>query len=149
MRAILDTPIHLRTMSNLPEKNLPNMGKTVYEALSLWCKGSPAAWVFDNPTDNIDLEGAKIIGFDYTEVIEDSKTREPIIQYLLHRMESLIDGRPFIYVMDEFWKVLEGKGVEGLCQEQAKDHSKTKWFRHLCHAKSAGCAQQRHLSRAH
>ncbi|MFN3496140.1 MAG: hypothetical protein ACK40L_16695, partial [Hydrogenophaga sp.] len=66
--------------------------------------------------------GASIIGFDYTEVIEDARTREPIIQYLLHRMESLIDGRPFIYVMDEFWKVLEGKG--GL-KEFAKNKQKT------------------------
>ena len=66
--------------------------------------------MFDNPNDNIHFGGSSIIGFDYTEVIEDGKTREPIIQYLFHRMESLIDGRPFIYVMDEFWKVLEGSG---------------------------------------
>jgi type IV secretion system protein VirB4 len=122
VRAILDTPMHLRTMTNL-QKSLPNMGEnSLFEALSIWCKGGPAAWVFDNPSDNINLEGANIIGFDYTEVIEDSKTREPIIQYLLHRMDSLIDGRPFIYVMDEFWKVLEGKG--GL-KDFAKNKQKT------------------------
>lgn len=122
VRAILDTPLHLRSMSNL-QKSLPNMGaNSLFECLSVWCKGGPSAWVFDNPKDEIDLNGAKIIGFDYTEVIEDGKTREPIIQYLLHRMESLIDGRPFIYVMDEFWKVLEGKG--GL-KEFAKNKQKT------------------------
>ena len=37
-------------------------------------------------------------------------------------METLIDGRPFIYVMDEFWKVLEGKG--GL-KDFAKNKQKT------------------------
>ncbi|GLS15932.1 MULTISPECIES: VirB4 family type IV secretion/conjugal transfer ATPase [Hydrogenophaga] len=122
VRAILDTPVHLRTMTNL-RKSLPNMGEgSLYESLSIWCKGGPSAWVFDNPTDNIEFGNANIIGFDYTEVIEDSKTREPIIQYLLHRMESLIDGRPFIYVMDEFWKVLEGKG--GL-KDFAKNKQKT------------------------
>ena len=78
--------------------------------------------MFDNPSDNIEFGSANIIGFDYTEVIEDGRTREPIIQYLLHRMESLIDGRPFIYVMDEFWKVLEGKG--GL-KDFAKNKQKT------------------------
>lgn len=122
VRAILDTPRHLRTMSNL-RKSLPNMGEgSLYEALSVWCQGGPSAWVFDNPSDNIEFGSANIIGFDYTEVIEDSRTREPIIQYLLHRMESLIDGRPFIYVMDEFWKVLEGKG--GL-KDFAKNKQKT------------------------
>lgn len=122
VRAILDTPRHLRTMSNL-RKSLPNMGEgSLYEALSVWCQGGPSAWVFDNPSDSIDFGNANIIGFDYTEVIEDARTREPIIQYLLHRMESLIDGRPFIYVMDEFWKVLEGKG--GL-KDFAKNKQKT------------------------
>lgn len=122
VRAILDTPRHLRTLSNL-RKSLPNMGEgSLYEALSVWCQGGPSAWVFDNPSDNIEFGSANIIGFDYTEVIEDGRTREPIIQYLLHRMESLIDGRPFIYVMDEFWKVLEGKG--GL-KDFAKNKQKT------------------------
>ncbi|MFV0679067.1 VirB4 family type IV secretion/conjugal transfer ATPase [Ottowia sp.] len=119
VRAILDTPLHLRTMTNL-RKSLPNMGEnSLYEALSIWCQDGPSAWVFDNPSDSIEFGNANIIGFDYTEVIEDSKTREPIIQYLLHRMEGLIDGRPFIYVMDEFWKVLEGKG-------ELKDFAKNK-----------------------
>ena len=42
--------------------------------------------------------------------------------YLLHRLEALIDGRPLIYVMDEFWKILDGKG--GL-KEFAKNKQKT------------------------
>lgn len=122
VRAMLDTPLHLRTLSNL-RNSLPNMGEgSLYEALSVWCQGGPCAWVFDNPRDNIEFGNANIIGFDYTEVIEDSRTREPIIQYLLQRMESLIDGRPFIYVMDEFWKVLEGNG--GL-KDFAKNKQKT------------------------
>jgi len=41
---------------------------------------------------------------------------------LLHRLEALIDGRPLIYVMDEFWKILDGKG--GL-KEFAKNKQKT------------------------
>ncbi len=122
VRSMLDTPMHLRTMTNL-RKSLTNMGEnSLYDSLSVWCQGGPAGWVFDNPRDVIDFGQANIIGFDYTEVIEDSKTREPIIQYLLHRMEQLIDGRPFIYVMDEFWKVLEGRG--GL-KDFAKNKQKT------------------------
>lgn len=48
--------------------------------------------------------------------------RVPVINYLLHRLEALIDGRPLIYVMDEFWKILDGKG--GL-KEFAKNKQKT------------------------
>jgi type IV secretion system protein VirB4 len=48
--------------------------------------------------------------------------RVPVINYLLHRLEELIDGRPLIYVMDEFWKILDGEG--GL-KEFAKNKQKT------------------------
>jgi type IV secretion system protein VirB4 len=78
--------------------------------------------VFDNPVDTIDLEKASIIGFDYTDIIDNPEVRVPVINYLLHRLEALIDGRPLIYVMDEFWKILDGKG--GL-KEFAKNKQKT------------------------
>jgi type IV secretion system protein VirB4 len=72
--------------------------------------------------DTIDLQKANIIGFDYTDIIDNPEVRVPVINYLLHRLEALIDGRPLIYVMDEFWKILDGKG--GL-KEFAKNKQKT------------------------
>lgn len=82
----------------------------------------PLGWVFDNPVDTIDLEKANIIGFDYTDVIDNPEIRVPVINYLLHRLEALIDGRPLIYVMDEFWKILDGGGA---LKEFAKNKQKT------------------------
>jgi len=55
-------------------------------------------------------------------VIEPPRVRDPVIGYLIHRMEELIDGRRFIYIMDEFWKILDGEG--GL-KEFAKNKQKT------------------------
>src|SRR3546814_9433148 len=59
---------------------------------------------------------------DYTDIIDNPEVRVPVINYLLHRLEELIDGRPLIYVMDEFWKILDGSG--GL-KEFAKNKQKT------------------------
>lgn len=119
---ILDTPMHLRTMTNF-QKSLPNMGDDgLYSRLRRWTSGSSLGWVFDNPIDTVDLSRANIIGFDYTDVIDNPEVRVPVINYLLHRLESLIDGRPLIYVMDEFWKILDGGG--GL-KEFAKNKQKT------------------------
>ncbi|MFK2905903.1 VirB4 family type IV secretion/conjugal transfer ATPase [Dyella ginsengisoli] len=119
---ILDTPMHLRTMTNF-QKSLPNMGDDgLYIRMRKWTAGSSLGWVFDNPVDTIDLEKANIIGFDYTDIIDNPEVRAPVINYLLHRLEALIDGRPLIYVMDEFWKILDGKG--GL-KEFAKNKQKT------------------------
>ncbi|CAH2708960.1 Type IV secretion system protein virB4 [Xanthomonas campestris pv. nigromaculans] len=122
VEGMLDTPMHLRSMSNF-RKSLPNMGDDgLYARLRRWTTGNSLGWVFDNPVDTIDLTRASIIGFDYTDVIDNAEVRVPVINYLLHRLEALIDGRPLIYVMDEFWKILDGKG--GL-KEFAKNKQKT------------------------
>ena len=120
--SMLDTPMHLRTMGNF-QKSLPNLGDDgLYARLRRWTCGNSLGWVFDNPVDTVDLGRASIIGFDYTDVIDNPEVRVPVINYLLHRLESLIDGRPLIYVMDEFWKILDGEG--GL-KEFAKNKQKT------------------------
>ena len=119
---MLDTPMHLRNMTNF-QKSLPNMGDDgLFVRMRKWTAGNSLGWVFDNPVDTIDLQKANIIGFDYTEIIDNPEVRVPVINYLLHRLEALIDGRPLIYVMDEFWKILDGKG--GL-KEFAKNKQKT------------------------
>lgn len=122
VRAILDTPMHLRSMTNF-YKSLPNLGDdSLYARIRKWTNLGSLGWVFDNPVDTVDLSKANIIGFDYTEVIDNAEVRTPVINYLIHRLEELIDGRPLIYVMDEFWKILDGQG--GL-KEFAKNKQKT------------------------
>ena len=119
---MLDTPMHLRNMTNF-QKSLPNMGDDgLFVRMKKWTAGNSLGWVFDNPVDTIDLKKANIIGFDYTDIIDNAEVRAPVINYLLHKLEYLIDGRPLIYVMDEFWKILDGKG--GL-KEFAKNKQKT------------------------
>lgn len=122
VESMLDTPLYLRSMTNF-QKSLPNMGDDgLYARMRKWTAGNSHGWVFDNPTDNIDLRKANIIGFDYTDIIDNPEVRVPVINYLLHRLEELIDGRRLIYVMDEFWKILDGEG--GL-KEFAKNKQKT------------------------
>lgn len=119
---MLDTPMRLRSMSNF-QKSLPNLGDDgLFARMRKWTAGNALGWVFDNPQDTVDLRNASIIGFDYTDIIDNPDVRAPVIQYLLHRLEALIDGRPLIYVMDEFWKILDGAG--GL-KEFAKNKQKT------------------------
>lgn len=119
---ILDTPMHLRNMTNF-QKSLPNLGDDgLFVRMRKWTAGNALGWVFDNPHDTVDLTRANIIGFDYTDIIDNPEVRVPVINYLLHRLEALIDGRRLIYVMDEFWKILDGKG--GL-KEFAKNKQKT------------------------
>ena len=111
VEGILDTPMHLRSMANL-QKSLPNMGDDGLYALPRNCTAVQSlGWVFDNPVDTVDLSRANIIGFDYTDILDNPEVRVPVVRYLLHRLEGIIDGRRLIYVMDEFWKILDGGGA--------------------------------------
>lgn len=122
VEGVLDAPMHLRSIASF-QKSLPNMGDDgLFARMRKWTRGHSLGWVFDNPVDTIDLRKANIIGFDYTDVIDNPEVRVPVISYLLHRLEALIDGRRLIYVMDEFWKILDGGG--GL-KEFAKNKQKT------------------------
>lgn len=122
VQAILDAPPHLRTLTNL-RANFPNTDDdAIFARLHKWCAGGYLGWVFDNPDDKISFGKSSIVGFDYTDLIDSAETRVPVVSYLLYRLEQLIDGRPLIFVMDEFWKILDGEG--GL-KEFARNKLKT------------------------
>ncbi len=121
IEAILDAEPHLRTISNL-RRSLPNRGdECLFARLRKWTAGQPLGWVFDNPHDLLNVESHSIFAFDYTEVLDDPLLRIPVIQYLLFRLESIIDGCRLIYVMDEFWKILEGEsGLRDFARNKQK-----------------------------
>jgi len=92
---------------SLVAQNLSAVGdNSLAERLHKWLRGNTLGWVFDNDVDQLDFSTHRIFGFDYTEFLDDQEIRTPVMAYLLHVTESLIDGQPFLYVMEEFWKPL-------------------------------------------
>lgn len=75
--------------------------------LSQWVGKGLYSWVFDqSPEDLLDLDSTPIFGIDGTSFLDDKQACPAIAMYLLYRMNKLMDGRRFIYFMDEFWKWL-------------------------------------------
>lgn len=74
--------------------------------LDRWAGGGALSWVFDNAVDEIDPEKHRVNGFDITELLDNDQIREPVLMYLLHRQEEIIDGRRLVLGFDEGWKVL-------------------------------------------
>ncbi|CAN7307669.1 VirB4 family type IV secretion/conjugal transfer ATPase [Caballeronia sp. LjRoot34] len=96
----------LRRLSTVRQL-LPNVGEnSLYARLTKWCAGGRLGWVLDNPADRCDFAAGSLFAFDDTELLDDPEVSTPVTMYLLHRTESLIDGRRFVYVMTEFWKRL-------------------------------------------
>ena len=87
--------------------------------LEKWCRGGALGWVLDNDADRVSLD-APFLGFDVTAVLDDPVTRGPILSYLFHRVESLLDGRRLVLAIDEFWKVLLDAGFRDLVNDKLK-----------------------------
>ncbi len=87
--------------------------------LEKWCQGGSLGWVLDNDTDDVRLD-APFLGFDMTAVLDDPRTRGPIMAYLFHRVEALIDGRRVVVAIDEFWKALADEAFKDLVNDKLK-----------------------------
>ncbi len=87
--------------------------------LRRWAKGGALGWVFDNDDDAIG-EGAQFIGYDMTDFLDNEEIRMPLMFYLFHRVEQMIDGRRILVVIDEFWKALADEGFRGFIQNELK-----------------------------
>ncbi|MFN9471181.1 VirB4 family type IV secretion/conjugal transfer ATPase [Acidovorax sp.] len=86
--------------------------------LERWCRGGPLGWLLDNEADTLNIDECPIMGFDVTEFLDNVETRTPTIMYLMHRIESLFDGRRVAIFMDEFWKLLDDPAFEDLAKNK-------------------------------
>lgn len=106
VRTVAAMPKAVRRISAVRQNLLRTGDANLNLRLKKWCWGESLGWLLDNPRDELLMASGRIVGFDYTDFIDDAEVRTPIMFYLLHRAEQLIDGTPFIYVMTEFWKLL-------------------------------------------
>lgn len=91
--------------------------------LEKWCAGGPLGWVLDNPADAVGLE-ARFIGFDMTHLLDNAEVRTPVMLYLFHRLQALVDGRRLVIDIDEFWKAIGDEAFRGLAQDGLKTYRK-------------------------
>ena len=111
VKSVMSMPKELRRISLIPlylpqgltkEEKENSLAKRLFR----WVNDGDLAWVFDNAVDDLDFDQYPNFGIDGTDFLDNPQVRTPIGFYLLYRMESVIDGRRFFFVMDEFWKWL-------------------------------------------
>ena len=125
VRAVMDMPRHLRRLETVRQNMTEGITReekenSVNKRLAKWCEGGALAWVFDNDVDLLDFEKYTYFGIDGTDLLDNKAIRTPVSAYLLYRMEQIIDGRRFIYYMDEFWKWLGDEAFRGFSYNKQK-----------------------------
>jgi len=116
---LADLPVERRTIGALRTFLNNTDPEGIAARLRRWERGGPLGWVFDNDTDEVGI-GAKFLGYDMTDFLDNEEIRTPLMAYLFHRVEQLIDGRRIIIVIDEFWKALADEGFRDLAQNKLK-----------------------------
>ncbi|MBB4402973.1 MULTISPECIES: VirB4 family type IV secretion/conjugal transfer ATPase [Rhizobium/Agrobacterium group] len=116
---LADLPVERRSIGALRTFLNNTDPEGIASRLRRWERGGPLGWVFDNDLDDIGI-GAKFIGYDMTDFLDNEEIRTPLMAYLFYRIEQLIDGRRIIIVIDEFWKALQDEGFRDLAQNKLK-----------------------------
>ena len=119
--AVAMMPAHLRRFSTL-RQNLPKSGQnSLFERLGRWCQGGALGWVFDQSDDRLlDLHAWPVIAFDTSEFLDLPEVRTPVMMYLLQLMDELVNGERLIYVISEFWKVLDHVAFSDFAKQKQK-----------------------------
>ena len=125
LRGALSLAPGARRLSRLIEFLDPTDPEGLHARLGRWCEAGEGgyAWVFDNAEDSVirRLDGHPVIGFDVTEFLDNDVVRAPVTTYLFHLVRQMLDGRPLVCWMDEFWRLLADPAFESF----AKDGPKT------------------------
>lgn len=96
-----------RKLSNIvPFLGIDGPG-TLASRIAMWHgKGSHAS-IFDNAEDSIDLNKARIFGFEMAELLKDTISLSPVLLYIFHRINIALDGSPTMLVLDEAWALID------------------------------------------
>lgn len=95
--------------------------------LEKWARGGSLGWVFDNEIDALSLE-APFVGFDMTDFLDNPEVRTPLMMYMFHRIDGLLDGRRLVIDIDEFWKALGDDAFRAFAQDGLKTYRKQNAF---------------------
>jgi type IV secretion system protein VirB4 len=97
---------------------------TLHKRLLPWRRDGEYGWVFDNPTDRLNLEVPEghnpIFGFDLTEILDDEHVRGAATMYIRHRSQALHDGRRIINLVDECQHPLKDKHYQDDMQDAVR-----------------------------
>ena len=128
--ALQTAPAHARRLSAMAplfkghERATPG---ALADRLARWSNGD-RAWLFETASETGDGAGmgslfdtASIEAFDLTHLFDDPDARTAALMVLFRAVETSLDGRPTLIVLDEGWRLLDDPVFEA----QIKDWEKT------------------------
>ncbi len=98
-----------RRLSNIvPFLGIDGPG-TLAGRIYMWHGKGSHAKIFDNDVDSIDLNIARIFGFEMAELLKDKSSLAPVLLYIFHRINIALNGYPTMIVLDEAWALIDNE----------------------------------------
>ena len=121
VRTVARFPRENRCFTTIQE-NLPKGGEnSLFHRFARWCRGGALGWVFDESDDQLlGIKDATVVGFDYTQFIDNPEVRAPMLMYLMDVLQEMTDGRRIIVMFAEFWKALSDPWVSEYVKQELK-----------------------------
>jgi len=114
LTSLASAPVPERTLTGLA---VLLQSQVLKRALQPYCLGGPYGRLLDADTER--LGGAAVQAFE-TEGLIGTSAAPAVLAYLFHRIESRLDGRPSLLIVDEGWLVLDDQGFAGQLREWLK-----------------------------
>lgn len=127
LAALAPLPAEQRSFSALRALLGQRDASGVGARLEKWCRSGALGWVLDGERDALSFD-ARFLGFDMTHMLDNAEVRTPMMMYLFHRLQALVDGRRLVVDIDEFWKALGDEAFRGLAQDGLKTYRKQNAF---------------------
>jgi type IV secretion system protein VirB4 len=80
---------------------------TLAGRIAMWHSKGSHARIFDNEEDTIDLDNARVFGFEMAELLKDPISLGPVLLYVFHKINISLDGTPTMIVLDEAWALID------------------------------------------
>lgn len=109
----------LRRLTNVVSAIPLGSAGCLHDRLMAWTAGHDKGLIFDNETDALNLDH-QVMGFDVTQFLNEPELRTPILAYIFHRLNDIIDGRRICVAFDEGWKLLDDPYFTGALKNLLK-----------------------------
>jgi len=114
LTSLASAPVSERTLTGL---SVLLQSQALKRALQPYCLGGPYGRLLDAETER--LGGAAVQAFE-TEGLIGTSAAPAVLAYLFRRIESRLDSRPSLLIVDEGWLALDDQGFAGQLREWLK-----------------------------
>ncbi len=96
-----------RRLSNIAPFFGMNVPGSLASRMTMWYGKGSHANLFDNPVDNLNLDEARIYGFEMAPLLKDPISLGPVLMYLFQRINMSLNGEPTMIILDEAWALID------------------------------------------